>query len=159
LSQAIRDVDSAIYAEPGLLADRFREATAAAKMQATLLGFLAAFTTLLAGLGVYSVVAQLSVDRRRELGIRMALGAPARSLVNLMMRSTLLPSAAGLTAGLLLTLQLAGLLERFVYEVSTLDPRVWLASVGMVFLISALAAWIPARRAGHASPLDALRTE
>jgi ABC-type antimicrobial peptide transport system permease subunit len=159
LTAAIRSADSRVYATPGLLSDRIRSQTAASRMQMTLIGFLSLFSTLLAGLGIYSLVAQLSADRIRELGIRAALGATGRSLVALLMRTILGCSLAGIAGGVVLTLFTVGLLNPFLFEVGSFAAGPWATALGLVLLTSTTAAWLPARRAAQLSPMHALKRE
>src|SRR5262249_46240114 len=118
----------------------------------------AGFALVLAGVGLYSVVAY-SVSRRvREFGIRSALGAGVASIVSLALRSTMLAIFSGLVAGLALSLMSDRIVAQ--WSIGTLRNPWVLAAISLVFgIVAALAASIPARRAASVAPAIALRAE
>ncbi|HEX3986410.1 MAG TPA: ABC transporter permease [Acidobacteriaceae bacterium] len=134
--------------------DLFNERIVA--LLAAIFGILA---TVLAGIGLYGILAYSTAQRTREIGIRMALGARRGSVVGLIVREVLL--LAGGT--ILVTLPLAVLFTRAVrsqlFNVSIVDPRVYGAAVLVIAGVAALAAFIPARRAATVDPARALRTD
>lgn len=123
---------------------------------ATAFGALAA---LLAGIGLYGVLAYSTAQRTREIGVRMALGAQRLAVAKLILREVLVLSAGAV----LVTLPLAYLLSRALREqlfgVSPADPLVYCGGVLMIGIVVSLAALIPARRAATVDPMKALRTE
>jgi predicted permease len=122
----------------------------------TIFGVLA---LMLAVVGVYGVKSYVVSQRTREIGIRMALGAPSSSVRWLVLRDGVWLTAAGLAAGLPLAALIATTLGGLLYEVSAFDPLVF-ASAPAVLAAAALAAcYLPARRATRIAPLIALRTE
>ena len=126
------------------------------------LELLAGFATaamLLAGLGLYGVIAYSVTQRTQEIGVRMALGAERGTVVGLVIGDGLRLTAVGLAAGLLAAALLSRVLRSQLYGVGTLDPVAY-AGVVVVFALVALAAsYIPARRAAGVDPMVALRTE
>jgi putative ABC transport system permease protein len=119
----------------------------------------AAIAALLAAVGIYGVLAYLVDRRRRELGIRMALGAQASDVVSLVLRQGSLPVGIGLVCGIGGAFAMTWYLKSLLYEVSTTDPLVFSGiSVGLV-LVSLLAMSVPAYRATRVHPLEALRHE
>ena len=109
--------------------------------------------------GIYGLVAFVVARREREMGIRLALGANGRALELFVMGGTLRWVAAGLAAGVVAALLLGHYLKPFVYHVEPTDPGT-LGLVAVSFLaISALASYIPARRAARVDPMIALRAE
>ncbi len=122
----------------------------------TLLGFLA---VTLAAVGLYGVVAFAVASRTREFGIRMAMGADARSILWLVLRRGLVLVALGLGAGLGGALVLAKLIESRLYGVSALDPPSYLVATLVLGLVALIATLIPARRATRVDPIVALRYE
>ena len=114
---------------------------------------------LLAAIGVYGVVATSVSQRRRELGVRLALGAEPRDIVRLVLREGAAMALAGLALGALATLLLARLLGGVLYGVSPLDPATLAAAAVLLPAAALVACWLPARRAAAASPMAALRTE
>jgi putative ABC transport system permease protein len=124
-----------------------------------LMAVFAALAGLLAGVGIYGVLAYLVDQRQREFGIRIALGARSVDVLALVLRQGLVPVAAGLIAGIAGALGLTRLLKSLLYEVSATDPLIFGAvSIGLI-AVSLAAMFIPARRATRIDPLDALRYE
>ena len=124
-----------------------------------LMAVFAALAALLAAIGVYGVLAYMVDQRRREFGIRIAVGARSTDVFALVLRQGLLPVAAGLIAGIATGLGLTRLLKSLLYQVSATDPLIFGAvSIGLL-AISLAAMFIPARRATLVDPLAALRHE
>jgi hypothetical protein len=123
---------------------------------------LAGFAVLALGvtaLGIIGVIAFTLALRRREMGIRLALGMAPRGLVGLMMRYALAPVVVGLAAGLLATRVLAQLAEAQLFEVETRDPLTLAATVLVVLLAASAAAWLPARRVTRLDPIGTLKAD
>lgn len=119
----------------------------------------AAIAALLAAIGIYGVLAYLVDHRRRELGIRMALGARASDVVGLVLRQGFLPVGIGLICGIGGAFGMTRYLKSLLYEISTTDPLVFSGFlVGLIF-IALLAMSIPAHQATRVDPLEALRDE
>ena len=124
-----------------------------------LMAVFAALAGLLAAIGIYGVLAYLIDQRRREFGIRIALGARSGDVLALVLRQGMIPVVAGLFAGIAGAFGLTRLLKSLLYEVSATDPLVFGAvSVGLI-AVSLAAMILPALRATRADPLDALRYE
>jgi putative ABC transport system permease protein len=123
------------------------------------LTLFAALALALGTVGVYGVVSYAVARRRGEFGIRMALGASPARVLGDVIRHGLTPVALGVAIGMSGALGLARLLSGFVYGVAPTDPAS-LATAGATLLVAgALAALVPAVRAGHTSPVEALRAE
>jgi ABC-type antimicrobial peptide transport system permease subunit len=124
-----------------------------------LIGTLAALVAVLAVVGTYAVLAERVARRSRELAIRVALGAPRGRLL----RSALLRGGAvvacGIAGGLGGTYAAARGLEAVLFGVSAEDPAIYLTSALLMGIAGLTAAWIPARRATQADPLEVLRGE
>ena len=114
---------------------------------------------LLAAIGLYGVIAYSVARRTREIGIRVALGARPGAVVGLVMRQGLLVALAGLVAGCLLAAVAARVIAGALYGVSSADPVSWLAAAAVLLVASAFANLVPAWRAAHVDPCEALRTE
>jgi putative ABC transport system permease protein len=124
-----------------------------------LLAALGLVALVLAGVGIYGVIAQLVAERTREIGIRIALGGDQRMVQRLVVRQGMLPAAIGVGAGLLLAPAVTMLVRRMLVGVSPNDPLTF-GTVAVVLLGVALAAcWLPARRAARVDPMVALRSE
>jgi predicted permease len=124
-----------------------------------LLGIFAAITLLLALTGTWSLVAYMVADRRRELGLRIALGARAEGIVRRMLSQGVRAAAGGVLAGLVLGRFVSRLLESLLWEIEPTEPVVYLG--GALFLLGTvvLASWLPARRAARVDPVEALKAE
>ena len=109
--------------------------------------------------GLYGVLAQLVSYRRREIGIRMALGATRESMAYLVLRQGSVLLAAGLFAGIILAVLTGRLITGFLYNVRPLDVMTYIAVILVALLIGSLASLIPARRAATVEPMQALRED
>jgi predicted permease len=141
------------------LEDQTDAALAQERMTATLTGFFAALALLLAAVGLYGVIAYVVAGRRREIGIRMALGAGRWSVVALVLRESLLMVGIGLAIGLALSAWAIRLVASQLYGVGPADPLTLAAGVGLLAVAALLAAFLPARRAAAVDPVRALRYE
>jgi ABC-type antimicrobial peptide transport system permease subunit len=115
--------------------------------------------TLLATIGLYGVMAFVVVRRRKELGIRLALGAQPSTVTGLVMREVLVLLAIGLAAGVPIALGLGRYVSSQLYGIQAHDPAIAIATVALLSFVSAAAGFIPARRASQIDPLLALRYE
>lgn len=114
---------------------------------------------VLASIGLYAVMS-FSVSRRTsEVGIRMALGANAQSIVRLVMRQGALPVTFGMVIGLGLAFLLGRALSSFLFGVSSVDPLTYVGIPGLLAIVSAVALLVPANRAAQVTPVVALRAE
>jgi len=126
---------------------------------ATLFSTFGALALLLATIGVYGLKAYDVSRRRREIGIRMALGATVSSVQWLVIGEGLRTTLIGLCAGVLLALGLGKLVSGLLYRVSPFDPVVMISAAVVLSTSAILACYFPARRATRVVPLEALRTE
>jgi putative ABC transport system permease protein len=127
------------------------------RFSATALGLFALVALVMAAVGVYGVMAYSAAQRTREIGVRMALGATPRQVLQAIARDGLVVVVAGLVAGLVMAMWLARSLTGLLHEVTPADP---VSLVFVAFLLSAIglvAVLIPARRATRVSALAALR--
>ena len=139
--------------------DRLGDASWRTRTSAWLLGTFAAIAVFLSAIGVYGVVSQGVEQRRREIGVRMALGARRGQIVGLVLGRALGIGAAGVTAGLILAIPAASVLNTLLYEVSPRDPVVLGVLGALLLAIAVLASYLPARRAMRVDPLTTLRAE
>jgi putative ABC transport system permease protein len=129
------------------------------RFSAQLMGAFAALALLLAAVGIYGVLAYYVGQRTREIGVRMALGAKAGSVVRLVMIEGLRSVAVGMAIGLVGSLALNHLLAQLVYGVSTSDPSVFALVAFFLTVAALLASCIPAWQATRIDPMQALRTD
>ena len=130
-----------------------------ARMVAVLSATFAALAALLSALGIYGVLAYLVVQRTREIGIRMALGAKAGDVRWLIAKEVGAMVIAGVTVGVPLAYALARLSESLLFGVKAGNPSVYVLGLGLIAAVALAACWIPARRATRVDPLVALRYE
>ncbi len=134
-------------------------AVAAPQFTAMLVGSFALLALLLAGFGLYGVMAYSVAQRRREIGIRMALGAQPRDVRSMVVSQALGLGAAGLGVGLAGALALTRVLASLLFGVSASDPLTFAAVCALLMAVVASAAYLPARRATHVDPIVALRAD
>lgn len=133
--------------------------TAQQRFQALMATVFAAFALLLASLGIYGVVAYLAVRRRHEIGLRLALGAEASGVLRLILGQSMRPVLAGLIVGLACAAWLGRWIESLLFDVSAHDPTVFASVAAVLLVVSALACYLPARRASRTDPATALRND
>jgi putative ABC transport system permease protein len=157
---AVQSIDEgAIIGTLGTFDDLLGRSVAERRFNTVLLGTFAAAGLIIALVGVYGIVGIQVAQRRREMGIRAALGASPQRLKSLVVGGALRPVCAGLVAGTAGALLLARYLRPFVYAIEPTDPAT-LCVVGILFAGVALAAsYFPARRAAAVDPIMVLRAE
>ena len=116
-------------------------------------------SVLLAAIGVYGVASQAVTARLRELAIRVALGAEPRLLIATVMRRVLATTIAGVIAGGALALMMSTTLEALLFGVEPRDALSFAAAGATLVIVTAIAAFLPARRATRVDPIVALRAE
>ena len=137
--------------------DMVAAATRQPALRMTLMLWFCSASLLLAAIGIYGIVAQSVVERRRDIAIRTALGAPPRQLALSLVHNALTASFAGLTIGVVLSVVLARTLESMLYGVRTADVAS-LGAAGLVLVaVTTVAAWLPARRATRVTAVHVLR--
>jgi predicted permease len=123
---------------------------------------LAAFSVLalvLASVGIYSVLAYMVRQRVREIGIRLALGAPVRGLLGMIVVEGLKPTLIGVVLGLLMAAALVRVMATLLFGVSQHDPSTFVAVTAIMLLVGAVATLLPAYRATRVDPIVTLRSE
>jgi predicted permease len=141
------------------MADQVAEALAAQRLMATLSACFAVLATVLAAIGLYGVMAYLVTRRRREIGLRLSLGADPGVVRREVMREAASMTAAGVAVAIPLAIALARVARSQLYGVAPWDPVSIVGSAAAVLAIALLAAWIPAARAVRVTPARALRHE
>jgi predicted permease len=137
--------------------DRVTESWARVSYQTRLLAAFAIAALLLAGTGIFAVVAHAVSERRREIGVRVALGATAAEVITTIGGRGARPAFLGLAVGLIASIGVARLLASAVYGVGHLDPFVIVATVAMTALVILTATYVASRRALAIPPAEALR--
>ena len=136
-----------------------RASTAQLTFTITILGAAAVVTLLLGAIGLYGVLTYLVTLRTRELGVRIALGAEPDAVARMITRQGLVLTGVGIGGGLVLFALVGRFLKSFLFGVDAADPVTLGAAALALIGVSALASWIPARRAARVDPAGALRAE
>jgi putative ABC transport system permease protein len=124
----------------------------------TLLLWFCGASLLLAAIGIYGIVAQTVTERRREIAIRIALGAQPRELTLSFVRKAMAAGASGLAIGIVLSMMLARMLASMLYGVRTGDISSLIAAGVLMLAVIGVAAWVPALRATRVPAVHVLRT-
>jgi putative ABC transport system permease protein len=140
--------------EMGMLRERERHDFVAA-----LFVTFAVLGVALAALGIFAIVNHSIAERRRELGVRLALGASARDILHAVLREGNAIGLAGVALGLLFTRFTAGWLQAFIFEDDQYNAPMFAAMAAILFVVAVLAALWPALRATHIDPVESLRSE
>jgi ABC-type antimicrobial peptide transport system permease subunit len=151
---------------PGYALDDFQtmqatvdKSTFSQRLGLYLVGSFAGLAIAMVIAGLYGVLSQLVSYRRREIGVRMALGATRTSVAQLVLRQGSVLIGAGLVIGLLLAFATGRLLQSFLYEVKPTDIPTYLSVAVALILVGLIAALIPARKAASIQPMQALRED
>jgi putative ABC transport system permease protein len=139
--------------------ERAAEMTSRTRFIAVVLGLFAGLSLLLAGIGIYGVMAYSVSARTREVGIRMALGAQREDVIRLVLKEGMSLAGIGVGVGLFASLALTHLLKGMLFGVSANDPLTFCANTLLLLGAAWLACFVPARRATKVDPLVALRYE
>jgi predicted permease len=137
----------------------FDESIRRPRLLAQLLGGFAALALLLAAIGTYGVLSYMVAERRREIGIRMALGAAQRSVLSQIMKQGLILTASGIVIGLIGAFGLNRLIASLLFGVQPTDPITVVLVVATITLVAAVACWLPAWRASRLDPNLVLRQD
>jgi predicted permease len=129
------------------------------RFRTVLLVLFAAAATLIATCGIYGLMAYAVTQRRREIGVRMALGAQRRDVLRLVLARALRVVVAGLIVGLAGAAGVTRVLQRFLFGVTPTDPIAFTIVTLLLMAVGLMAAWLPARRATRIDPCAALRAE
>ena len=129
------------------------------RMGVTLFSFFSLLALSLATVGIYGVASYVAALRKREIGIRIALGADAGEIRRLVLVQGAAPVGAGIVVGLVLALWAARLASGFIIEVTPSDPLTFGVVTAVMTALALIASYLPARRAAHIDPVEALRND
>jgi predicted permease len=160
LQQAVWSVNSSLpLAQLQTLGDVYSRSMARTSFILLMLGIAGAMALLMGVVGIYGVISYVVSQRRREIGIRVALGAQAGEVKRMFVRYGLAPAAIGIACGLGVSVALTRLMASLLFGISPLDPMTY-ASVPIILATAAvLASYLPARRAAAVDPAEILRAE
>ena len=160
MRRAATEVDQRLFAIQGGTLQAFIGAQSyPLKMGATALMAFAALAMVMACIGLYGAVSYAVAQRSREVGIRLSLGAGPDSVVRLLLWGGLRLVLSGAVVGLIAAVMVGRLIEGLLFGVKAFDPATLLVVPAMLVSVAAVAAWVPARRAGRISPVAALKAE
>jgi predicted permease len=155
----IRGIDPTVMVDTVTLASRVSASVAQPRFAAVTLAAFALLALALAAAGLYGALSYSVSQRRRELGVRSALGASRKDIVALIFRQGLAVTSAGLALGVLASMSLSKLLETLLFGVTPQDPVAFLLAPCLLLLAASLACLIPAWRGASVEPTEALRCE
>jgi predicted permease len=141
------------------LADQIRAARQQERLVAWLAGLFGGLALLLATIGLHGVTSYTVERRRTEIGIRMALGAQQRDVIDLAIRQTMLMTAGGVLLGFMLAAAVTRYLQALLFGITPLDPVSFTAAAALLVAVALVACYLPARRATSIDPMNALRRE
>jgi len=160
IKEQIASLDSEqAVSEVATMEENIGESLASRRLTMTLLGVFAGLALCLASIGLYGVMALSVTQRTRELGIRMALGAARWEVFRLVLGQGMILVSLGIGLGLIGAIAASRALSSLLYGVGALDISAFAMAIASLAFVSLLACWLPARRATHVDPIQALRTE
>jgi len=159
IRESARALDADLIVDVTRLQDNLELWRTPSRIVAALSGVLGALALLLASVGVHGVVSYGVSQRTREIGIRMALGADGREVMNLLLRQALRPVAIGALVGIIACAAVSQVLSKVLYGMGSHDPVAFIGVPLFLLGIAFLASYIPARRATRVDPVVALRYE
>jgi len=153
IEQAVREVDRSVpVVRFQGMEDVFAESIRRPRLLAQLIGAFAGLALLLAAIGTYGVLSYMVAERRREIGIRLALGADHSRVIGQIMKQGLILTAVGVVAGLAGAFGLNRLIASLLFGVQPTDAMTMVGVVGTITLVAAVACWVPAWRASRLDP-------
>lgn len=142
-----------------LLVDVFRDSVRARRFQSWLFGAFAAAGLVIVGAGLLGLLAMTTARRSKEVGIRHALGATPSRTVQLIVGEQLIPVGVGLIGGGTIALWAVSLIDKYLYRITTHDPRAWFTAAALIVTMAIIGSSVPAWRASRVDPMRALRLE
>ena len=160
IQRAVSELDPALpIIKLQSMDDVFAEAIGRPRLLAQLLGVFAGLAILLAAIGSYGVLSYMVTERRREIGIRMALGADRGSVLRMVLRQGLTLTAIGVAGGLAVALAMNRVLSSLLFGVRPSDPATMGAVVALIASVALVACYLPARLATRVDPMIVLRED
>jgi putative ABC transport system permease protein len=159
LSRAIAVVNNDIVYQFTALDAQIDASLVQERLLAMLAGFFGVLALLVAGVGLYGVMWLAMTRRRREIGIRLALGAQPATVIRMVVREVAIITAAGLIAGVAMGLITARLVTNLLFGLTSTDASTWLMATTLLATVAGIAAYLPARHASRIDPMIALRDE
>ncbi len=160
LRAAVRSIDEGVpLGRISTVQETLSGLVAQARLNAVLVGLFGVLAFLLAALGVFGLLSYTVGQRTREMGVRLALGAEPRAVAHMILSRTLRIAFVGVGIGMVAAAILARLLEGLLFQIEPADPATFAVTGAALGIVSLIAGLIPARRAAHIDPLEALRNQ
>jgi len=160
MQKALADADPSLpFSGFYSMADLQQQALAMQRIEVMLLGVLAGLALLLSAIGVYGLIANLVVQRKREIGIRLALGSSVRAAMLEIGRLGILATALGLGLGLAASFLALRAMKGFIYGIGMYDPPTLIGTALVLAVVAVAATFLPARRISRIDPTTILREE
>jgi len=159
MRQAVWSVTPTLPVAPRTMRDVYDQSLARTSFTLVMLAIAASMALLLGVVGIYGVISYAVSQRRREIGIRAALGAQRGELQRMFVRYGLALAGVGVAIGLVTAAGLTRLMSSLLYGISPLDPLTYAVVPNILCAATVLACYLPARRAASADPVEALRAE
>jgi len=160
IQQAVWSVNASLpVASIRTMQETYDQSLARTSFTLVMLGIAGVMALVLGVIGIYGVISYAVSQRRREIGIRLALGAEPRELKRMFVRYGLTLAGAGVVAGLAAATGLSQLMKSLLFGISPLDPITYCAVPAVLVLAAVLASYLPARRAATVDPVEALKAE
>jgi ABC-type antimicrobial peptide transport system permease subunit len=159
LQSLVRDLNPTVPVRLQTMDDLFESALAQPRFLALVVGMFSALAALLAAVGLFSVLAYMVGQRRRELAVRRALGAQVTDVLAMIVAQGLRLTAVGLLIGLVVTMAVVRLLQGLLYGISAWDPATYAGAAAVLGVAALLATLLPALKAAALAPLIALHDD
>jgi putative ABC transport system permease protein len=159
VEEALRQATGLPVSEVRTMGEVITRSTSRQRFNMWLMTVFGASALLLAAIGIYGLMAYSVEQRTQEIGIRLALGATATQVKNMVVLQGMRLAGAGVVVGIAAAFGLARLISSLLFGVRASDPGVFVGAPVVLAAVAFLAAWIPARRASRVDPIDALRYE
>jgi putative ABC transport system permease protein len=158
--RAVNSVDAEIpIAEVRTMSAVIDKSSEERRFQTALLTGFALTAVLLAAIGIYGVVAYSALQRRKEVAVRVALGATSRNITLLVFRNGMVPVLAGLLSGVIVAVFLANFIATLLFGISALDAITFIGAALVLATAGAFPCWLTARRASRLEPAGCLRLD
>jgi ABC-type antimicrobial peptide transport system permease subunit len=159
INSAANQINPSMVINFTVLKTQIREGLLRERLMATLSGFFGGLATMLAVIGIYGVISYVVIQRKNEIGVRMALGANRSHIVRMVLRDAAILLAIGLAAGTGMTIAAGNAAASMLYGLKPRDPITLAAAIVGIVVVGLAASFLPAQRAANIHPVAALREE
>jgi ABC-type antimicrobial peptide transport system permease subunit len=159
INQAVNEINPSMVLTFTVFKTQIRESLLRESLMATLSGFFGLLATVLAVIGLYGVISYIVIQRRNEIGVRMALGANRGNILRMVLRDAAILLGIGLLVGTGLTIAAGTAAASMLYGLKPRDPLTLAAAIAGIVAVGLTASFLPAQRAANIHPMAALREE